>query len=112
MDIGAEISSKEVKKVWQQFAGKLPYFWNKTYRIVFVIFFLLCMAYAAYIWKTNISNPVAWSQEKKNQFLQEQQSGVAFKQTDFEQALKNISDRQAAFTADYQPIKDLFIPYQ
>ena len=58
-----------------------------------------------------MSDSSGWSQEKKAQFLNSQQSGIVFKQNDFQQALTNIQSRQQAFAADTQPMKDPFVKY-
>jgi len=111
MEMNTEISSAEIKKMEKSFIKKMPLIWDRSYVSIFTLFFLGCVIFAMFIWRQSMSDSAGWSQERKTQFLNSQQVGIVFKQNDFEQALKNIQSRQAAFNTDIQPMKDVFVKY-
>jgi hypothetical protein len=101
-------SAKNLKKI-----GKaLAYFWNKSYRFFFFVFFLALMSVGAYVWHRNLLTDNIWSEEQKAQYLSAQGKGVSFNQKDFDRLAENVLQRKAIFEADPPQIKNIFLPYK
>ncbi|HEX8974379.1 MAG TPA: hypothetical protein VF817_02730 [Patescibacteria group bacterium] len=74
-----------------------------------LFFFLLISAVVAgwYIWQKGLYSS-AWSEEKKQQYLEEQSKGVIFGEKDFNKALDDINSRKNYDVGQYQSVKDVF----
>jgi hypothetical protein len=84
--------------------------WSRIHKFVFAIFFAVLVGLGAYIWYQSIYSG-QWSADKKQQYLDSQEKSVTLKEREFNKTLDDIEQRKRAFDADYQPIKDIFIPY-
>ena len=111
MDIKKGISKDKVNRFLRIFVRSLPLLWDRFCHVIFVVFFLFCIAFSAYIWNASILNYVGWSQERKDEFLSSQKNGVVFKQANFDKAVKNIDDRKQTFEGEYQSMKNIFLQY-
>lgn len=106
-----ELFKKSDKKIdIRDLAAKCIWLWEKSFRVVFAVFFIALVGLGAYIWYESIYSG-EWSADKKQQYLDSQEKSVTLKQQEFNKALNDIAQRQTAFKADYVPIKDIFVPY-
>lgn len=103
LDFDKKTSSQKIS-----FSG-LGLFWQKKYKMV-LLFFLLCMiALSGYVWRISLSG-ATWSNERKQEYLNEQNKGVVFDEGNFKKALSDIEDRKN-FNSDNKQIKDIFKSY-
>lgn len=91
--------------------GSLVKFWNKSYAIFFVILFVALAGYGAFIWYDSLYAGT-WSADKKQQYLNSQEKSISLKEREFNSALEEIGRRKAEYEKEYQPIKDIFVPYE
>ena len=94
----------------RELVAKGIWLWDKSFRVVFAVFFIALVGLGAYVWYESIYSG-EWSADKKQQYLDSQEKSVTLKQQEFTKALNDITQRQTAFNAPYVPIKDIFVPY-
>lgn len=91
--------------------NSLALFWNKTYVFFVSLFFVILVGYGVFIWYESLYGGI-WSFDKKQQYLNSQEKSVSFKEKEFNKALEDIAQRKTYFEKEYQPIRDVFIPYE
>jgi len=113
MEIKVGISKEKIRKISANILGKMPNVWDKSYKVIFAAFFMVCVAFAIYIWQQSTSNAAGWSEENKMEVLNAQEnSSVIFKQGDFNQAVKNLKERDESYNYEFKVKKDIFAPYK
>lgn len=85
-------------------------FWQKIYKIIFFIFLTAMIVLGGYIWNRSLSGG-AWSEEKKQEYLNSQNTGVVFNQKNFEKALADIELRKNGSAKNTETMKDIFKDY-
>ncbi|NTW26959.1 MAG: hypothetical protein HGA36_01405 [Candidatus Moranbacteria bacterium] len=85
-------------------------FWQKIYKIIFLIFLLIALALGWYVWHTSLSGG-EWSAEKKQEYLNSQTKGVVFNENNFKKVLLDIEERKQYVVSDDQTKKDIFKSY-
>lgn len=99
----ATIEMKQIVKV----ASRI---WQKTHTLLFFVILIIFIVIGGYIWKQSLYSG-EWSNEKKQEYLNTQNKEVIFNGEDFQKVLNDISSREEEYSKTYQPIKDVFKPY-
>ena len=89
---------------------KFPVIWERYHKFLLVIIFLGLVSFGAYIWYDSFYSG-AWSEDKKQQYLNSQEKSVTLKEKEFKRVLDNIDQRRKEYQGDYQQIKDVFQTY-
>jgi len=85
--------------------------WEKTHIALFFFFLIVAIAIGGYIWQQKIYNG-EWSPEKKQTYLNSLNSGVVFKEDDFQKVLNSIQARKDENAKKYEQLKDIFKAYK
>jgi hypothetical protein len=91
-------------------ANKFPAIWEKYHKFLLVIIFLGLVSFGGYIWYDSFYSG-AWSEDKKQQYLNSQEKSVTLKEKEFKRVLDNIDQRKQDYQGEYQPVKDVFQTY-
>lgn len=84
--------------------------WNRIHMVVFFALLVLFAAFGWSIWNGSIMGSV-WSDQKKQEFLNAQNTGVTFKEKEFNKVVESVKARNEEYVSPYQPINDFFKPY-
>lgn len=93
-----------------QLISAIGFFWQKIYKLVFLVFLVSMIALGGYIWRKSLSGG-EWSAEKKQEYLDAQNKGVVFKENDFKKALSDVELRKRNDSDEKKPVKNVFKPY-
>jgi predicted membrane protein len=85
-------------------------FWQKIYMSIFFIFLICAVAFGVYVWRNSLSGG-QWSEEKKQEYIKAQSSGVSFNENDFKKASEDIDFRKQENIGNQEPIRDIFKAY-
>jgi hypothetical protein len=91
-------------------ANKFPVIWEKYHKFLLVIIFLGLVSFGGYIWYDSFYSG-AWSEDKKQQYLNSQEKSVTLKEKEFKRVLDNIDQRKQEYQGEYQQVKDVFQTY-
>lgn len=91
-------------------AAKFPAIWEKYHKFLLVLIFLGLVSFGAYIWYDSFYSG-AWSEDRKQQYLNSQEKSVTLKEKEFKKVLDSIDRRKKEYHKEYQPIKDVFQSY-
>jgi hypothetical protein len=85
-------------------------FWKKMSTPIFFIFFIGMLSFGGYIWNINLSGK-GWSEEKKQEYINNHSKGVVFNENDFKKVIENVETKKNADTSLQQPLRDIFKKY-
>lgn len=85
-------------------------FWLKIHKYVFFVCLLLAIFLGLYIWRKSVTN-TAWSEEKKQEYLNSLSRNVNLKEGDFEEALSDVKARKRGNLEESKEMRDIFKEY-
>jgi hypothetical protein len=87
------------------------FFWQKISKIVLVVFLGAMIFLGGYIWQKSLSGG-AWSDEKKQEYLDTQNKEVILNESSFEKAFLNVEMRKKNISNDNTKVrKNIFKTY-
>ncbi len=97
-------------KDMKHFISLMGQAWQKTHTLLFFVFFIALVVLGGYLWQKSLYKG-AWSDQRKQEYLNSQGKGVVFKEDDFKKVTADIQARQEENARPYQPLKDIFKSY-
>lgn len=85
--------------------------WMSYYQVIFIIIFISAAGLGLYFWYKSLYRS-QWSDEEKSRYNAIQSREINLKEEEFQKVLSEIEERKKSFESDYQPIKDIFKPYE
>lgn len=85
--------------------------WTRYYQAIFIIIFIFAAGLGLYFWYKSLYRS-QWSDEEKNRHTATQSREINLKEEEFQKVLSEIEKRKKSFESDYQPVKDIFKPYE
>lgn len=84
--------------------------WKKSYKTIFFVCVVFAFAYGWHIWQKSLSGNF-WSAEKKQEYLNSQNTGVVFNRKNFEKVIEDVQFRKSESLREYQELRDVFKDY-
>ena len=91
---------------FKELGNKISLLWNKFYKLVLAIFFLIVSLWGAYLWYWYLYK-FEWNSEKINQYINSNDQEVKFKEEDFKKIINEIERRKKAYDEDAKSVKDI-----
>ena len=84
--------------------------WEKSYKAILLFLIVSAFVFGWYTWQKSLSGSV-WSEQKKQEYLDSQNTAVIFNQKNFEKVVADIELRKKAVTAADNSFRDVFRSY-
>lgn len=110
MDLNFKFGSEKATMSKTQLVSAAGNFWQRIYKIIFVILLFLSSLLGAYLWQRSLSGGM-WSDEKKQEYLNANSKGIVFNETKFRKALADVELRKQETKVDTQNLKNIFKAY-
>jgi hypothetical protein len=94
---------------FKELGNKISLLWNKYYKLVLVIFFLIISLWGAYSWRWYLYK-FKWDSEKINQYISSHDQEVKFKEENFKKVISEIERRKNAYSESAKSVKDVMGP--
>jgi hypothetical protein len=104
------IGTKKTKLSKDKIISGLAHAWQRSYKIMLLFCFVAVCFFGWSIWQKSLSGN-SWSEEKKQEYLSSQNTGVVFNQKNYEKVLADIELRKKESDVAAKEVKDIFKPY-
>ncbi|MGI6104296.1 MAG: hypothetical protein ACOYB5_03180 [Patescibacteria group bacterium] len=111
MNFKTNISSKSFKLETRHVLNLAARAWSKIHMTLFFTLLFCSIGFGGYIWRNSVSG-ANWTDQEKQEYLNMQNTKTVFRENDFRKVLEDVQRRKAADPISYQPINDIFEPYQ
>ena len=85
-------------------------YWMSHQQQIFIAFFLIVMAAAAYFWYKNLYG-FSWNEEEKKQYINSQGRQTNLKESELVNVLSEVEKRIDSFQEEPRQVRDIFKPY-
>lgn len=99
---------KSGKKI--QLGAALAQAWKKSFKLIFFFCLMGVFIFGWQIWQKSLSGN-SWSAEKKQEYLNSQNTEILFNQKNFEKVLENVEARKQASMEQAKEFRDIFKGY-
>lgn len=85
--------------------------WKRVHMFLFFIFLIVSISFGLYIWQQSLYGD-GWTEERKQEFIKAQNSGVVFNEENFQKVVNDVQRRQGDISQYKQQLKEIFTPYK
>lgn len=110
MQLNFKINSGKTKLSTKNVASLFANGWRRVYKLVLFACFAAVCFFGWNIWQKSLSED-SWSDAKKQEYLNSQNTGVVFNQKNYEKVLADVELRKKESEVVSGEVKDIFKPY-
>jgi hypothetical protein len=92
-----------------ELACNISIYWNKYYKLVLAVFFLIVSLWGAYSWYWYLYE-FKWSSEQIDQYISSHDQEIKFKEENFRLIVNEIERRKNAYGEGAKSVKDILGP--